>query len=167
VNGTGDLRPDEGAVRLVFVEHCRDYAALVCETLESTCKGRFEVRKENRLDAAAHEVERGEFDAVLVDLTGGSGLSIEDASTLATRVPVIVLTGSEADESGDPELEADSVVLDRIARSRLPDAILSAVRRHRRLGQRGAADPIVLRDPLRACAKVFAKIRRSVLASAL
>ncbi len=172
--GIGGLRPDEGAVRLLFVERSADYGALVRETLEHTRKGRFEVHHTDRLDAARHEVESGELDAVLVDLTVSPGadtdprsVSIEEASDLATRVPVIVLMGSEQDEAPAEKSdgESESAVLARIACSRVPDEILRAVRRHRRLGPCGGAGPIVLRDPLRACARVFARIRRSLTAT--
>lgn len=164
-NGTQGLRPDESAVRLVFVEHSAEYAALVCETLEQTRKGRFEVRHASRLDAAMSDVEQGECDAVLVDLTTGpqSGeLSFEDASTIASRVPVIVLTGNDQNEAEVEGGAAEAAFQERIAASRLPGAILNAVRRSRRLGQCGAADPIVLRDPLRAFARAFARLRRSL-----
>lgn len=166
--GDGRFRADECAVRLLFVKHSRDYAELVCETLETTHKGRFEVRHADRLDAARHHVEAGDFDAVLVDLPEAADpdrrrVHIDEASTLASRVPVIVLTGHETeDESAAPASE--SLVRDRIARSRLPDEILKAVRRHRRLGPSGSREPIVLRDPLRACARIFARLRRSLSA---
>lgn len=165
--GVGPLRADEGAVRLLFVEGCAEYAALVRESLELTEKGRFEVRHADRLEAARVELESGDLDAVLVDFTAGPGraapgVSIDEASDLATRVPVIVLTGSEHDDATLSTGEPASAVLDRIARSRVPDEILRAVRRHRRLGPRGGSDPIVLRDPLRACARVFARLRRSL-----
>lgn len=161
------LRADEAAVRLVFVEHCGEYAALVRETLERARKGRFEVRPADRLDAAFAHVEAGDYDAVLVDLTRSEArpdcaASIEVASALAHRVPVIVLTGSEDD---DKELtpvdrrDPAKAVRDGMARSRLPDAILSAVRRYRRLGCCGAVEPIVLRDPLRGFARAFARLR--------
>jgi DNA-binding NtrC family response regulator len=168
-SGNGGLRPDEGAVRLLFVERSSDYAALVCQTLEDTQKGRFQVHHADRLETARLHLEAGALDAVLVDLTedsssGSRGVSIDEASDLATRIPVIVLTGSEqADgETAEPDHEIESTVLERIARSRVPDEILRAVRSHRRLGPRGGADPIVLRDPLRACARVFARIRRTL-----
>ena len=170
--GIGGLRQDEDAVRLLFIERSAEYAALVRETLEHTRKGRFEVHPVDRLEMARQELESGELDAVLVDLTLAPGadadhhsVSIDEASDLATRVPVIVLTGNEHDEADDRhENTSESAVLARIACSRVPDEILRAVRRHRRLGPGGSADPIVLRDPLRACARVFARIRRSLSA---
>lgn len=163
LNGIGGLRQDEGAVRLVFVEHSADYAALVCETLEQAPKGRFQVRHASEMDAALHDVEEGECDAVLVDWAADSAgpVTIDAASSLATRVPVIVLTGNE-DETEAEGSESEALCRDRIARSGLPDTILRAVRRHRRLGSSGAAEPIVWRDPLRAFARAFARIRRSI-----
>lgn len=161
------FRPDESMVRLVFVEHSRDYAALVCETLEHAGRGHFEVRHADRLDAALHDVEEGACDAVLVDLTAGAdsekgAVSIDAAESLAHRVPVIVLTGSDdEDELPTSQSHSEAAFRDRMAHSRLPDTILRAVRRHRRLGQRGA-EPVVLRDPLRAFARAFARLRRSI-----
>ena len=167
----GGLRSDETAVRVVFVERSDEYGALVRETLERARHGRFEVRPTDRLDAAVAHVEAGQTDAVLVDLTGGErppepATCIEAASALAHRVPVIVLTGSENDDDKEltpvDHLDPAQLVRDRMARSRLPDAILSAVRRHRRLGCSGAVDPIVLRDPLRGLARLFVRLRESL-----
>lgn len=165
-----ELRIDESRVRLLFVEQSQDYAALVCEALKSTLKGHFEVvRSGEPLEAARSEVEAGQLDAVLVDLATHSDpeehrVRIEEASSLARRVPVIVLTGDEEGGSGASELVSESAVRERIAGSPLPDEILRAVERHRRLGPCCGADPIVVRDPLRACATAFARIRR-ILAS--
>ena len=164
MNGIAGVRADESAVRLVFVEHSADYAALVRETLEKTQKGHFEVRHASRMDAAVSDVEHGQCDAVLVDLTTGtqSGtVTFEDASVIANQVPVIVLTGDDDENEDVNGADPEADFRDRIAHSRLPDAILSAVRRSRRLGQQGAADPIVLRDPLRAFASAFARLRRT------
>jgi DNA-binding response OmpR family regulator len=170
----GGLRPDESAVRLLFVERSSEYAALVRQSLEETHKGRFEVQHTERLDIARRHAEEGSVDAVLVDLTsseaGSDGpadlpVQIDEASSLATRVPVIVLTGSDTEEV-TLERESETGLLERIAQSRVPDEILRAVRRHRRLGACGAADPVVLRDPLRACARVFARIRKRLAGSA-
>ena len=156
-------RQDESSVRLVFVEHSADYAALVCETLERTRKGHFEVRHASRMDAALHDVEEGECDAVLVDWTtqDDDPVTIDAASSIATRVPVIVLTGND-DETMPEGDDSVTAFRDRMEHSQLPDAILSAVRRHRRLGQSGSAEPIVWRDPLRAFAHAFAVVRRSL-----
>jgi response regulator RpfG family c-di-GMP phosphodiesterase len=167
-NGVGEIRSDESEIRLVFVEQSRDYADLVRETLESTSKGHFQVRNTDRLEAALHDVEEGACDAVLVDLTEGTDrdanpVSIDAASSLAIRVPVIVLTGSDDDEKDlEPVEDARAVFRSQMAHSPIPGQILRAVRRHRRLGSCGAADPIVLRDPLRAFARAFAKLRRTL-----
>ena len=160
----GGLRIDEAAVRLLLVEQSRDYADLLCETLHTTEKAHFEVRSADRFDTARCEVEEGSLDAVLVDLTPcedteSRRIRIDEASRLATRVPVIVLTGDEASETTSDD--DASRVREQIQASRLPDEILRAVHRHRRLGPTGKADPIVVRDPLRACARLFAKLRRS------
>jgi DNA-binding response OmpR family regulator len=178
-SGTGPLvglRTDEHAVRLLFVEHSPDYAQLVCETLDKSSHGHFDVRHAPGLDSAANDLATGEFDALLLDLTRGANSgeaeSIESASKLANRLPVIVLTGSEDEPPRTSGLATavelgEAAVRERIARSRLPDAILRAVRRHRRVGQQDAAEPIVLRDPLRALAKTFARLCRPLSSSAL
>jgi CheY-like chemotaxis protein len=168
----GGFRVDESAVRLVFVEHSQDYAALVCETLEQAGRGHFEVRHADRIDAALDDVTQGDCDAVLVDLTASADLAgtsiehgavtIDAAESLAQRVPVIVLTGNDDGDDGivpASDADAEAACRHRMAGSRLPDTILGAVRRHRRLGQRGA-DPVVMRDPLRAFARAFARLRR-------
>ena len=159
--GVGGLRTDEGEVRLVFVEHGAEYAALVCETLQQTRKGRFAVRHATRLEAAWTDVEHGACDAVLVDLTNGPQpceLTFDDASSISKRVPVIVLTGDDETDIDVDDADPEADFRDRMAHSRLPNTILGAVRRSRRLGQHGAIDPIVLRDPLRAFASTFAKL---------
>ena len=162
------VREHENDVRLLFVEHCPDYAALVCETLERAARGHFEVRHADRLEVAVHDLREGDYDALLLDLTGDPGapadsaVSIDAASQIASRLPVIVLTGSENELRDAPRDDEASAIREGIAHSPLPDAILSAVRRHRRLGQVGAAEPIVLRDPLRGFASLFAKVRRSL-----
>ena len=113
-------------------------------------------------------MREGDYDALLLDLTGDPGApadsnaSIDAASQIASRLPVIVLTGSEDDHRDAPRDDEASAIREGIAHSPLPDAILGAVRRHRRLGQAGAAEPIVLRDPLRGFASLFAKVRRSL-----
>jgi DNA-binding response OmpR family regulator len=157
------MRPDEQGVRLLFVEHSPEYATLVCETLDASTRGHFDVRHAPRLDAAVDDLRRGDYDALLLDFTARDGAavekSIESASRLASRLPVILLTGSDdPQESTAPRVED---VRERMARSRLPSAILRAVRRHRRLGQQSASEPIVLRDPLRALAAAFARLRRT------
>jgi CheY-like chemotaxis protein len=166
-NGAHSLRMDESAVRLLFVEHSPEYAALVCETLQQAPTGHFEVQHADRLDLAARTIEDGDYDAVLLDLTENSADgsdTIEAAALIASRLPVIVLTGaaSEATPQGveaEKDAHDEARVRDKIAESDLPGAILSAVRRSRRLGQTGASEPIVLRDPLRALARAFAKLR--------
>jgi hypothetical protein len=173
-NEISGFRIDEHTVRLVFVEHSREYADLVCETLERARAGVFDVHHTDHLERALRDVERGCFDAVLVDGTVGTGalprdVSIEAASSLAIRVPVIVLTGSEdepalRDPQAAPEPTDEPSFRMRMEKSRVPEAILAAVRRYRRLGQHGVADPIVLRDPLRAFARAFARLRRSIAA---
>ena len=162
------VREHENDVRLMFVEHCPEYAALVCETLDRAARGHFDVRHIDRLEVAAHDLLEGDYDALLLDLTGDHGTpadsdaTIDAASQIASRLPVIVLTGSEDDRRDAPRDDEASAIREGIAHSPLPEAILSAVRRHRRLGQHGAAEPIVLRDPLRGFARLFAKLSRSL-----
>lgn len=162
----GAVRADENAVRLLFIEHSPDYGALVRATLDGAAQGHFEVCNAPRLDLASREL-LDRFDAILVDRTASSDEAATEvdellaASKLASRLPVILLTGNDRDAAPDPSQEA-AQVRGEIARSRLPGAILRAVRRYRRLGQNGAAEPIVLRDPMRALAPVFAKLRESL-----
>ncbi len=164
-NPTGPEK--DGEVRLLFVEHSPDYAALVCETLDRAAHGHFEVSHADRLDAAERDIAVGHYDALLLDLTGsdssdGRSVTIDAASEIATRLPVILLTGSDEEHASPGQVDEASAIREGIAHSPLPDAILGAVRRHRRIGQQGASEPIVLRDPLRAFARVFAKLRRSL-----
>ncbi len=161
-------RERENDVRLLFVEHSPDYAALVLETLDRATRGHFDVRHADRLDAAVADLAAGDYDALLLDWTGDHSspdegdATIDAASQIASRLPVIVLTGSEEHPQQAAAPDEASAMRKGIEHSRLPDAILSAVRRHRRLGQHGATEPIVLRDPLRGFARVFANLRRSL-----
>lgn len=152
------LRPDENAVRLLFIEHSAEYGALVRAALDGATRAQFEICRAERLDVAARELDR--FDALLIDLTASNDDStgeLDAASALASRLPVIVLKGNDLDgmclRDGD-----DTDLRGEIARSRLPNAILRVVRRYRRLGQNDAAEPIVVRDPLRAIAPAFARL---------
>ncbi len=166
MNTPRGTRVDESSVRLLFVEHSKDYAALVCQALDQAESGRFEVRHTAGLEAAVHDIEGGDYDALLVDLTEGGesgGTTINVAAGAASRLPVIVLTGGADDSLELAASDAgDEVVRERIAKSRLPTEILRAVRRHRRLGQHAASEPIILRDPLRALVRTFARIRRTL-----
>ena len=115
-------------------------------------KGHFEVFHADRLERAIEELEAGSYDAMLLDLRlpdSDRNSTIDAAGTLAHRLPVIVLTGTE-----DPDLEIrasqvgaeEYLIKDRLDRAELPATILRAIRRHRRLGS-GGVDPVICRIP--------------------
>ncbi len=139
----------DGAVRVLLVEDSSDFATRVEIALCGHTRARFEVFHAHRLDSARCALETEGYDAMLVDLGPSDAdrrATIDAASTLATRLPVIVMTGARA--SGDaPSTTTDEVVFkQRFDRADLPGAILRAIDRHRRLGSVGQG-PVICRIP--------------------
>ena len=138
-NPTGPEQDNE--VRLLFVEHSPEYAALVCETLDRSAHAHFEVSHADRLDVAERDLAVGDYDALLLDLTGsdnsdGRSLTIDAASAIASRLPVILLTGSDEERLALGQADEASAMREGIAHSPLPDAILIPYSAVLRSGQR-------------------------------
>ena len=149
VSCRSDLRADEESVRILLIEDRPQFAHVVSWALDRAARGHFEVEEMPVLDVAAQLLVECEYDAILLDLgerTGDSAHEAMDAAeALAHRVPVIVLTGTCFEGltavTRDDELAA-LVAREHLCCDRLPCAILDAIHRHRRVGQRGA-DPII------------------------
>ena len=146
-----DGRVDERSVRVLLVEDRPRFARIVCWALDRATRGRFQVSQATLLAQASERLERELFDAILVDLGERAGdeacEAIDASETLAHRVPVIVLTGTRIEvpvEVTQDEALAAYVEREHFECERLPHTILSAIKRHRRVGQ-GGADPIIYR----------------------
>ena len=147
----GDGRRDERSVRVLLVEDRPRFARIVCWALGRATRGRFEVCQSALLAQASERLERELFDAILVDLGERAGdeacETIDASETLAHRVPVIVLTGTRVEvpvEVNQDDALAAYVEREHFECEQLPQTILSAIKRPRRVGQ-GGADPLIYR----------------------
>jgi len=134
-----EARVDEDAVRVLFVEDSHDFARQVCSHLDHAARGHFDIVHCTRLTAAIEDLKAGEYDVVLLDLSlpdSDREHTIDAASDFSQRVPVVVLTGTEAEASAE----------ERLDRAELPRTLLAAIRRHRRLGCTGC-EPVICRIP--------------------
>jgi DNA-binding NtrC family response regulator len=151
LRGFVDRRADECTVRILLIEESSDYAQIVHWALLHTDRGSFEVEQASAIEQARERIESEAYDAILLDLGLHEGHdaapSIDAASELAHRVPVIVLTGTQREDlprcRNGQDIEA-FISQQQIDCEALPGTILHAVQRHRRLGQSGV-DPIVYR----------------------
>ncbi len=90
----------DAAARVLLVEDDRNYGNLIERTLTRSKEGIFEVSREERLRVALRRIEEDEFDGVLLDLSlpDGRGLfTLGSARSLVSKLPVLVLTGSDDD----------------------------------------------------------------------
>jgi CheY-like chemotaxis protein len=145
-----DGRVDEQFVRILFVEEQAEFADRIRGTLGRCSRGSFEVVRESDLEKAAAQIQGAQvegdgFDLLLVDVSMSSverRAAIELANDLAHRLPVVVLTGTEALLDPDSELREG---LERcIENADVPGKLLSAIRHYRRLGT-GVMTPIFCR----------------------
>jgi DNA-binding NtrC family response regulator len=140
-----DGRVDEQFVRILFVEERAEFADRIRGTLGRCPRGSFEVVRESDLERAAVQIQHESFDLLLVDVSMTRverRAAIELANDLAHRLPVVVLTGTEA------LLEAGNDVRENLERcienADVPGKLLSAIRHYRRLGT-GVMTPIFCR----------------------
>jgi DNA-binding NarL/FixJ family response regulator len=140
-----EARIDEEFVRILFVEDRAHFAEQIHRSLGNASRGSFDIIRETDLVRAADRIGADVFDLLLVDLSLGCldrRATIELATDLAHRLPVVVLTGLESfiepDSSGCAGLEAC------IQNADVPGTLLSAIRRSRRLGT-GVMSPIFCR----------------------
>lgn len=128
-------RVDEQFVRILFVEDRADFAEGVRKTLGRCDRGSFEIIRESDLVRAGSRIGKDDFDLLLVDVTLESvdrGAAIELATDMAHRLPVVLLTGTEA--LLEPERECTAEVDHCIEHADIPSKLLQAIRRYRRLG---------------------------------
>lgn len=144
-----DARVDERFVRVLFVETRSDLADEICGSLGRAGCGSFDVVQESSLVSAAAQIKGEAFDLLLLDPAlpdVDREAVIELASNLAHRLPVVVLTGTEAYPSPEPS-NSDTLrplLKGCIERAELPGKLLGAIRRARRFGT-GVMAPIFCR----------------------
>ena len=139
------VRVDEKFVRILFVEDRTDLADEVRGTLGRAARGSFDVVRETNLVQAVALIDGETFDLLLLDLSltnVARSTAIELANDLAHRLPVVVLTGTEAleDEASPIRVGLKACV----EHADLPGKLLSAIRRSRRLGT-GVMAPLFCR----------------------
>jgi diguanylate cyclase (GGDEF)-like protein len=154
--------------RVLLVADDAEYGRMVERVLRSA-RPPLSVHREERLAAGLHRLERDHFDALVMDLklpdaTGRS--TLENACAQASHLPVVVLTST--DDEG-LALEAilggaeDYLVKQRTHALTLPGALVRAIERHRRHGERavgafaGIADEVELLGQL---ARALARAQR-------
>lgn len=140
-----DVRMDEKFVRILFVEDRTDVADQIRGTLGRAGRGSFDVVRETNLMRAVALIEGETFDLLLLDLSladGERSTTIELANDLAHRLPVVVLTGTEALEGGASPIHTGLEAC--VEQADLPGKLLSAIRRSRRLGT-GVMAPLFCR----------------------
>lgn len=140
-----EARGDERSVRILFVEDRADVAGEIRETLAQAVRGSFDVVRERNLVAAVAQIEGQTFDLLLIDPLLPDverSTAIEFANELANRLPVVVLTGTEA--LADQACLLQSGLKSCIERADLPGKLLSAIRHSRRLGT-GTMSPLFCR----------------------
>jgi CheY-like chemotaxis protein len=140
-----DGRIDEQSVRILFVEDRADFAETIRSILGRCARGSFDVVRQEDLAEAAAQIHGESFDLLLLDLSLEQverSTAIELASHLAHRLPVVLLTGTEAlADSGQAVREG----IERcIEHADVPGKLLTAIRRYRRLGT-GVMTPIFCR----------------------
>jgi len=130
-----DGRVDEHYVRILFVEDRTDFAEKIRSILGRCARGSFEIVRETDLVKAASHIRGDSFDLLLLDLSLGDvdrASAIELATDLAHRLPVVVLTGTEA--LAELDVDREPGVERCIEHADVPGKLLTAIRRYRRLG---------------------------------
>lgn len=140
-----DVRADEKYVRILFVGDQTDLSSEIRGTLVRAGQGSFEVVREADLVQAVALIGGETFDLLLLDISLPNlarTTAIELANDLAHRLPVVVLTGTEAFD--DEALPVRAGLKACVEQADLPGKLLSAIRRSRRLGT-GIMAPIFCR----------------------
>ena len=140
-------RHDEQFVRVLFVEDRTHFAEEIHRSLGNALRGSFDVVREPDLVGAAARIQGDAFDLLLIDLCLSDhdrSATIELATDLAHRLPVVVLTGMEV--FAEPGGAGCSGLDACIENADVPGKLLSAIRRSRRLGT-GVMPPIFCRIP--------------------
>lgn len=140
-----DARPDERHLRILLVEGQSVVADEIRQSLCATSCASFEVVCESDLVEAAAQIQGDQFDLLLMDprLPGVERTAALDlANELAHRLPVVVLTGTEALERADEGVRTRLATCVREAD--VAGKLLHTIRRARRLGT-GVMTPMFCR----------------------
>jgi DNA-binding NtrC family response regulator len=140
-----EARVDETFVRILFVEDRTDVADEIRQALGRATRGSFDVVRESNLVQAVALIEGETFDLLLLDLSLPNlerSTAIELANDLAHRLPVVVLTGTEAIEDLVSPIRTGLKAC--VEHADVPGKLLSAIRRSRRLGT-GVMAPLFCR----------------------
>lgn len=140
-----DARPDERHVRVLLVEGQSLVADEIRQCLCATSSASFEIVCETDLVDAAAAIQGEHYDLLLMDpqLPGVERAAALDlANDLAHRLPVVVLTGTEALERADEGVRPRLATCVREAD--VAGKLLKAIRRARRLGT-GVMTPMFCR----------------------
>ena len=140
-----DARPDERFVRILLIEGREAVAEEIRQSLSRTDRVSFEVIFETSLLEAAARIHGEQFDLLLMDPQLPNierSAALELASDFAHRLPVVVLTGTEAIESLGDDLR--SRLSDCIEGSDISGKLMAAIRRSRRFGT-GVMSPVFCR----------------------
>jgi len=126
---------DESCMRVLLVADRRWLAVEIRAVLEKSTRCCFELVHASDLPGAAACIPRERLDLMLLDLAlaGVHRSAVVDvASELATRLPVVALSGTEPPP--DLDRDADPGLRGPLERVDLPELLLTTRRRARRLG---------------------------------
>lgn len=140
-----DARADERFVRILLVEDRTELADEIRQSLGKACRASFDVVCESSLVDAAAQIRGASFDLLLMDPRIADierTAALELASDLAHRLPVVVLTGTEALAGAGEEIRARLRAC--VEHADVAGKLLSAIKRSRRLGT-GVMTPIFCR----------------------
>ncbi|MBY0399037.1 hypothetical protein K2X89_01995 [Myxococcota bacterium] len=136
---------DESSMRVLLVADRPRLVAGLRAVLEKSSRCRFELTHEQELAQAAARIRGPVFDLLVIDLAlaGHRRSAVVDvASELATRLPVVALSGTEAlvvagssaaIDARDRLLQ-DDLLSERLEAAELPALLMRTRRRARRLG---------------------------------
>lgn len=140
-----DARSDERFVRILLVENRSALADEIRQSLGQAGRGSFDVVCESSLVEAAAQIRGDSFDLLLMDPMLPDverRAALELANDLAHRLPVVVLTGTEAFAGAGDELRQRLRAC--VENADVPNKLLAAIKRSRRLGT-GVMTPIFCR----------------------
>lgn len=140
-----DARSDERFVRILLVEDRAVLADEIRQSLGQAGRASFDVVCETSLVEAAAHIRGASFDLLLMDPMLPNverHAALELANDLAHRLPVVVLTGTEAFAGAGEEIRQRLRTC--VEHADVPGKLLSAIKRSRRLGT-GVMTPIFCR----------------------
>lgn len=126
---------EDGRMRVLFVADRALIAVEIRTVLEKSPLGDFELIVEQELDRAARRIHAERFDLLLLDLALAQTLRsqlVDRASELATRIPVVALSGTES--FGESEASHSRTHRELLEEADLAAVLQRTLRRARRLG---------------------------------